>query len=77
MVDPLTRYGRYTPIGGQDSSKPLPYDPATNIETQIKASFQKSLENLRTNYLDCILLHTELDTLPKTLTAWRTLIAPR
>ena len=66
---------RFTPIGGQDRSKPLPYDPHSRIETQVNDSFNKSLSNLRTTYLDSLLLHSPLDTLPRTLTAWRTLMS--
>lgn len=65
---------RYTPIDGQDRSQPLPYDPQTDIETQITTSVQKSLSNLHTTYLDSLLLHSPLKTLAQTLTAWRTLI---
>ncbi|KAH9858850.1 Aldo/keto reductase [Lenzites betulinus] len=65
---------KYTPIGGQDQSQPLPYDPQTDIETQIHASVKTSLANLRTTYLDSLLLHSPLRTLPQTLTAWRTLV---
>lgn len=70
----LIRSSRYTPIKGQDATKPLPYDPSSRLETQIQDSCQKSLEQLRTSYLDCLLLHSPLDTLPRTLTAWRTLM---
>ena len=70
-----TGSNRYTPIGGQDRKKPLPYDPTASIETQINSSCEKSLENLKTSYLDCLLLHTALDTLPNTVTAWKTLVA--
>ncbi|KAJ3489139.1 hypothetical protein NLI96_g2335 [Meripilus lineatus] len=66
---------KYTPIGGQDRSKPLPYDPLSRIETQINSSFQKSLSNLHTTYLDSLLLHSPMDTLSRTITAWRTLMS--
>ncbi|KAH9896138.1 Aldo/keto reductase [Cubamyces lactineus] len=65
---------KYTPIGGQDTSQPLPYDPETDIPTQIQASVQTSLSNLHTTYLDGLLLHSPLRTLSQTLTAWQTLV---
>ncbi|KAI0775849.1 Aldo/keto reductase [Trametes elegans] len=65
---------KYTSIDGQDRSQPLPYDPQTDIEAQIKASVQTSLSHLHTTYLDSLLLHSPLRTLPQTLAAWRTLI---
>ncbi|KAI0363012.1 Aldo/keto reductase [Pilatotrama ljubarskyi] len=65
---------KYTPIGGQDLSQPLPYDPQTDIEMQIKTSVQTSLSSLHTTYIDSLLLHSPLRTLGQTLTAWRTLM---
>ncbi|KAJ7899047.1 Aldo/keto reductase [Mycena leptocephala] len=64
---------KYTPIGGQTTSKPLPYDPATSITTQINTSFAKSLSNLHTTYLDSYILHSPLPTLEETLEAWAAL----
>ncbi|KAI0829650.1 Aldo/keto reductase [Trametes gibbosa] len=65
---------KYTPIGGQDPAQPLPYDPQTDVESQIEASVRTSLANLRTTYLDSLLLHSPLRTLAQTLAAWRTLV---
>ena len=66
---------RYTPIGGQDPTKPLPYSPTDSIQEQVKSSFQTSLANLRTTYLDSYILHSPLHTLDLTVEAWRVLIA--
>lgn len=65
---------KYTPIDGQDITKPLPYNPKAQISHQIQDSFQKSLDNLKTTYLDSYLLHSPLKTFDQTLEAWRTLI---
>lgn len=65
---------KYTSIGGQDKSKPLPYNPADSITRQIQSSFQESLKNLGTTYLDSYILHSPLPTLDLTLEAWRTLM---
>ncbi|KAF8628148.1 hypothetical protein AX15_004066 [Amanita polypyramis BW_CC] len=65
---------KYTPIGGQDLSQPLPYDPATPIRTQILFSLATSLKNLRTSYLDSYLLHSPLPTVQETLEAWETMV---
>ncbi|KAJ6625838.1 NADP-dependent oxidoreductase domain-containing protein [Mycena sp. CBHHK59/15] len=64
---------KYTPIGGQTTSKPLPYDPSTSITTQINTSFATSLSQLHTTYLDSYILHSPLPTLEETLEAWRAL----
>ncbi|KAG5641849.1 hypothetical protein DXG03_004108 [Asterophora parasitica] len=54
---------------------PLPYNPADSITEQIASSFQNSLTNLKTTYLDSYLLHSPCRTLEQTLEAWRALIA--
>ena len=50
---------KYTPIGGQDPNN-IPYDPSQPIEIQVEQSFQKSLSNLHTDYLDSLILHSPL-----------------
>jgi diketogulonate reductase-like aldo/keto reductase len=46
---------KFTYVGGQDHR--LPYDPAAPLATQVRQSFQSSLEHLRTDYLDSYVLH--------------------
>lgn len=65
---------RYTSISGQDTSKPLPYNPTDPVTKQVHASFQKSLANLHTTYLDSYILHSPLKTVELTLEAWRVLM---
>ncbi|EMD33671.1 hypothetical protein CERSUDRAFT_98233 [Gelatoporia subvermispora B] len=65
---------KFTPIGGQDTAQPLPYDPSSPLEQQIESSFERSLSNLHTTYLDSLLLHSPLSTLQQTLAAWRVLV---
>lgn len=43
------------------------------MTSQVKSSFQSSLKQLRTTYLDSYLLHSPLRTFPQTLEAWRVL----
>jgi len=64
---------KYTPIGGQDKSQPLPYDPASSITEQVRASFARSQMNLGTAFIDSLLLHSPLDTPEGTLEAWKAL----
>jgi len=66
---------KFTPIAGQDLTKPIPYDPEAPLPAQISASFDVTLKNLRTTYIDSYLLHSPLATLPQTLRAWRSLCA--
>jgi diketogulonate reductase-like aldo/keto reductase len=46
---------KFTSIDGQDER--LPYDPAAKPETQVRQSFESSLEHLHTDYLDSYVLH--------------------
>jgi diketogulonate reductase-like aldo/keto reductase len=66
---------RYTSISGQDTTKPLPYNPREPIRKQVEASFQNSLTNLQTTYLDSYIIHSPLKTIEDTLEAWRALMA--
>jgi len=66
---------KFTSLSGQDRSKPLPYDRSAPIREQVLASFETSLRNLRTTYIDSYVLHSPLDTIQHTLEAWRTVVA--
>jgi diketogulonate reductase-like aldo/keto reductase len=46
---------KFTPLGGQGGQPP--YDPGADLTTQVNQSFESSLAHLRTNYLDCYVLH--------------------
>ena len=46
---------KFTYARGQDHR--LPYDPKSDLETQVTQSFQKSLDHLRTSFVDSYLLH--------------------
>jgi diketogulonate reductase-like aldo/keto reductase len=61
---------KFTALAGQDPER-LPYDPRAPLETQVRQSFDTSLRNLQTTYLDCLVLHSPLGELKQTLTAWR------
>ncbi len=67
-------YFRFTGIDGQDTLKPLPYDPTSPVETQVRASFEKSLSNLKTSWLDSYILHSPLRTPQLTIQAWKVLM---
>lgn len=63
---------KFTPVSGQDPER-VPYAKAADLPTQIRQSCEVSLENLRTSYLDCLLLHSPLPTPARTLEAWSVL----
>ncbi len=47
----------------------LPYDPKASLSEQVAQSFQTSLKNLQTPYLDCLVLHSPLPNHQQTLEA--------
>jgi diketogulonate reductase-like aldo/keto reductase len=63
---------KYTLYRGQDPNN-VPYDHLAPLEEQVKTSLQVSLKNLKTNYLDSLVMHSPLDTLEETMKAWRTM----
>ena len=50
---------KFTPLSGQDPEQ-IPYDPGVPAAQQVAQSFQTSLRNLRTDYVDCLVLHSPL-----------------
>jgi diketogulonate reductase-like aldo/keto reductase len=79
MSDKLTRADLYlqtkfTSLSGQDPMR-IPYDPQAPLREQVAQSFAASLRNLRTNYLDCLVLHSPLATTKQTLDVWRAMEA--
>jgi diketogulonate reductase-like aldo/keto reductase len=50
---------KFTPLDGQDPLR-VPYDPDAALSEQVAQSFNSTLKNLGTNYLDCLVLHSPL-----------------
>src|SRR4029450_2699676 len=46
---------KFTPADGQDER--IPYDPDADVATQVRQSAARSLEHLRTTYVDSFVLH--------------------
>jgi diketogulonate reductase-like aldo/keto reductase len=61
---------KFTSLSGQDPQQ-IPYDPKAPLAEQVVQSFQASLRNLRTEYLDCLVLHSPLESNEATQTVWR------
>ena len=61
---------KFTPLSGQDPKR-IPYDRHAPLPEQVAQSFSVSLRNLRTHYLDCLVLHSPLATAKQTLLVWR------
>ena len=63
---------KFTPFPGQDPDR-LPYNRDDSLPDQVKTSLQVSLQNLKTNYIDSLVLHSPLHTLEETMTVWQTM----
>lgn len=50
---------KFTPLNGQDPLR-VPYDAEAGLAEQVAQSFQTSLKNLQTDYLDGLVLHSPL-----------------
>ena len=61
---------KFTPLSGQDPAN-IPYEKTADLEIQMKRSLKKSLENLNTDYIDSMILHSPLRTTDDTLRVWR------
>jgi len=65
---------KFTSLSGQDP-KQVPYDSKAPLAEQVAQSFQISLRNLRTEYLDCLVLHSPMERDEQTKTVWRAMEA--
>jgi diketogulonate reductase-like aldo/keto reductase len=65
---------KFTPADGQDPAR-MPYDPKASLASQVEQSFQTSLRNLHTDYLDCLVLHSPLANERQLMDVWRAMEA--
>ena len=63
---------KFSPPSSQDAAS-VPYDLGAPLEEQIRTSVELSLRNLGVTFLDALLLHTPLQTLEATISAWKVL----
>ena len=50
---------KFTSLSGQDPSR-VPYDANASLGEQVVQSFESSLRNLQTDYVDCLVLHSPM-----------------
>jgi diketogulonate reductase-like aldo/keto reductase len=65
---------KFTPLSGQDPQR-IPYDQKASLADQVAQSFQASLRNLQTSYIDALVLHSPLATTRQTLEVWKAMEA--
>lgn len=63
---------KFTPIEAQDPAN-MPYLEKDDITVQIEKSFNKSKENLKTDFIDSYILHSPVFPAKKLLSAWDTM----
>lgn len=60
---------KFTPLNGQDPQR-IPYNPNAPLEIQVAESFRVSKQNLRTEYVDSLVLHSPLFPYANLLKVW-------
>jgi len=60
---------KFTPLPGQDPSK-VPYDRKAPLESQVIQSFETSKNNLQTEYVDSLVLHSPMATHALLMEVW-------
>jgi diketogulonate reductase-like aldo/keto reductase len=61
---------KFTSLDGQDPQR-IPYDPKASLSQQVAQSFQVSLKDLQTTYLDCLVLHSPMPNHQQTMEVWQ------
>ncbi|KAJ3043596.1 hypothetical protein HDV00_004697 [Rhizophlyctis rosea] len=61
---------KFTSLDGQDPTR-IPYDPKAPLTDQVHQSLTRSLQNLKTDYIDSLVLHSPMRTHTDTMTIWR------
>lgn len=63
---------KFTPLAGHGPGN-VPYDQNAPLPIQVVQSFEVSKQNLRTDYVDSLVLHSPLSSYRDLLTVWRAL----
>ena len=60
---------KFTPLSGQDPNQ-VPYDKNATVDLQVAQSFEVSKQNLQTEYVDSLVLHSPLATHSLLMKTW-------
>jgi len=63
---------KFTSYNGQDPEN-VPYNHTQPVEIQVRESLEVSLKNLRTDYIDSLVLHSPMGSFDETMKVWREL----
>jgi len=61
---------KFTALRGQDPDN-IPYDKTLPLREQVLQSFQVSCTNLKTNYVDSLVMHSPMERISDTLIVWK------
>lgn len=67
--DELWLQTKFTPIAGQDPEN-VPYDVSAPVAEQVQQSIKRSLQNLGTDRIDSLVLHSPMETIDATMEVW-------
>lgn len=65
---------KFTPVSGQGPQQ-IPFDAKARPAEQVAQSFQASLRNLQTDYLDCLVLHSPIADAHPFMEVWQAMEA--
>eukprot|EP00128_Syssomonas_multiformis_P018746 Colp12_sorted_trinity150504_noHs@6400 len=60
---------KFSPLPAHEPHN-IPYDKNASLPEQVRQSLKKSLENLRTDYIDSIVMHSPMRTVAETMKVW-------
>eukprot|EP00978_Attheya_sp_CCMP212_P001353 scaffold2847_cov56-Attheya_sp.AAC.3 len=63
---------KFTAAKGQDPNR-MPYEEDAELSLQVQQSLAVSLSHLKTEYLDCLVLHSPMRTHEETMQVWQTM----
>ena len=63
---------KFSSVAAQDPHN-IPYDAHDTLQVQVRSSVHASLQNLKTKYIDSLVMHSPMETMEKTMIVWKVL----